>query len=64
MGLRPRHRMAATGVPWQFAADMSIVWWLEQCGHDFDVITDEDLDREGAALLAPYKVVINGTHSE
>ena len=64
MGLRPRHRMAATGVPWQFAADLSIVWWLEQCGHDFDVITDEDLDREGVALLAPYKVVINGTHSE
>ncbi|MGE0860235.1 MAG: N,N-dimethylformamidase beta subunit family domain-containing protein [Gammaproteobacteria bacterium] len=64
MGLRPRHRMAATGVPWQFAADMSIVWWLEQCGHDFDVITDEDLDREGVALLAPYKVVLNGTHSE
>ena len=64
MGLRPRHRMAATGVPWQFAADLSIVWWLEQCGHDFDVITDEDLDREGAALLAPYKVVLNGTHSE
>ncbi|CAN0286130.1 unnamed protein product, partial [Phaeothamnion confervicola] len=64
VGLRPRHRMAATGVPWQFAADMSIVWWLEQCGHDFDVITDEDLDREGAALLAPYKVILNGTHSE
>ena len=63
-GLRPRHRMPATGVPWQFAADLSIVWWLEQCGHDFDVITDEDLDRDGAALLAPYKVVINGTHSE
>lgn len=64
MGLRPRHRMAATGVPWQFAADLSIVWWLAQCGHDFDVITDEDLDREGVALLAPYKVVLNGTHSE
>ena len=64
MGMRPRHRMASTGVPWQFAADLSIVWWLEQCGHAFDVITDEDLDREGVALLAPYKVVINGTHSE
>jgi N,N-dimethylformamidase len=64
MGLRPRHRMAATAVPWQFAADLSIVWWLSQCGHDFDVITDEDLEREGVALLAPYKVVLNGTHSE
>ncbi len=63
-GMRPRHRMAATGVPWQFAADLSIIWWLEQCGHDFDVITDEDLDREGVSLLSPYKVVLNGTHSE
>lgn len=64
VNMRPRHRMASTGVPWQFAADLSIVWWLEQCGHDYDVITDADLELEGAALLEPYKVVLNGTHSE
>ncbi len=64
MNLRPRHRMAGTGVPWQFPADLSIIWWLEQCGHDFDVITDSDLDREGVALLEPYNVILNGTHSE
>ena len=28
------------------------------------MITDEDLDREGLAALAPYRVVINGTHCE
>jgi N,N-dimethylformamidase len=33
-------------------------------GIDFDVITDHDLDREGAGLLAPYKAVITGTHPE
>ncbi len=64
MNLRPRHRMAGTGVPWQFPADLSIVWWLEQCEFDYDIITDSDLDREGVALLEPYAVVINGTHSE
>ncbi|MDT0634836.1 N,N-dimethylformamidase beta subunit family domain-containing protein [Spectribacter hydrogenooxidans] len=64
MGLRPKHRMAATGVPWQFPADLSIVWWLEQSGHDYDVITDEDLHRDGLAAIEPYNVVINGTHSE
>lgn len=64
MGLRPKHRMAATNVPWQFAADLSIVWWLEQQGHGYDIITDEDLHREGLACLAPYRVVLNGTHSE
>ena len=64
LNLRPRHRMAATGVPWQFPADLSIIWWLEQAGFDYDVITDTDLDGEGLALLEPYSVVINGTHSE
>lgn len=64
MGLRPRHRMAATGVPWQFPADLSIIWWLEANGYDYDVLTDEDLHREGLACIEPYNAVINGTHSE
>ncbi|TDJ66639.1 MAG: LamG domain-containing protein, partial [Proteobacteria bacterium] len=64
MGLRPKHRMASTGIPWQFPADMSIIYWLEQCGYEYDVITDEDLDREGVDCLRPYRVVLNGTHSE
>lgn len=64
MGLRPKHRMAATGVTWQFPADLSIVCWLEQLGYDYDVITDEDLDRDGVDCLRPYNVVLNGTHSE
>jgi len=64
MGLRPRHRMASTNIPWQFPADMSIIDWLENKGYDYDVITDEDLHHEGLAALAPYKAVINGTHAE
>ena len=64
MGLRPKHRMATTGVPWQFAADLSIIYWLEQLGYAYDVITDEDLHRDGIGCLSPYNVVLNGTHSE
>ena len=64
MGLRPRHRMASTNIPWQFPADMSIIYWLEKKGYAYDVITDEDLHREGLACLKPYNVVLNGTHSE
>jgi len=64
MGLRPRHRMASTGVPWQFPADLSILYWLEQSGIPYDVITDEDLHYDGLAALKPYNVVLNGTHSE
>jgi N,N-dimethylformamidase len=64
VNMRPRHRMPAPGVPWQFPADMSIVYWLEKMGYDFDVLTDEDLHREGLAALQPYTMVINGTHAE
>lgn len=64
LNLRPRYRMPATGVPWAFPADLSLIWWLDHMGHDCDVITDHDLDREGRAALAPYKAVITGTHPE
>ena len=64
LNMRPRHRMAPTVVPWQFPADLSIVYWLETMGYDYDVITDEDLHREGLACLEPYNVVINATHAE
>jgi N,N-dimethylformamidase len=49
---------------WQFAADTHIVAWLTHSGVPFDVITDEDLHAEGAAALAPYRVVVTGTHPE
>jgi N,N-dimethylformamidase len=38
--------------------------WLEGQGIAFDVVTDEDVDAEGAALLAPYRVVLTGSHPE
>ena len=64
LNMRPRHRMAPTVVPWQFPADLSIVYWLETMGYDYDVITDEDLHQEGLSCLEPYNVVINATHAE
>jgi N,N-dimethylformamidase len=45
-------------------ADTHLTGWLDRMGIAFDVITDHDLDREGAALLAPYKVVLTGSHPE
>ena len=38
-------------------ADLSLIWWLDHAGFDYDVLTDHDLHAEGAAALAPYKVV-------
>ena len=62
--MRPRHRTAPVVVPWQFPADLSIIYWLETMGYDYDVITDEDLHQEGLDCLSPYNVVINATHAE
>ena len=47
-----------------FSADSHLTDWLEATGQGFDVITDHDLHREGAALLAPYRCVLTGSHPE
>lgn len=62
--LRPRYRMPAAGVPWAFPADLSLIWWLENQGFDYDVITDHDLDDGGLELLSGYRAVATGTHPE
>ena len=49
---------------WQFNADTHILGWLEHCGERFDVITDEDLHREGLSLIENYRVVVTGSHPE
>jgi N,N-dimethylformamidase len=45
-------------------ADLYLLDWLEQMGHRYDVVTDEDVHAEGLELLAPYKVVLTPTHPE
>jgi N,N-dimethylformamidase len=62
--MRPKYRMPGIACPWQFPADLSIVGWLEHMGYDWELITDEDLHREGVAALRPYRVVLTGTHCE
>lgn len=64
VNFRPKFRLAAMGFPWQFPADLSIIAWLEHGGYDYEVLTDEDLHRDGVAALRPYRMVINGTHAE
>src|SRR4029453_17485 len=60
--LRPVANLKPKGRLWAYTADTNITAWLHHCGMPFDVVTDEDLHREGAALLAPYSVVVTGTH--
>jgi len=62
--LRPRYRFWCTGGPERLSEDLCIVDWLEHIGVRADVVTDEDLHREGAALLERYPVVLTGSHPE
>ena len=50
--------------PWGLPADLNIVAWLTHIGQSFDVITDEELHAEGAALLTPYRCILTGSHPE
>jgi N,N-dimethylformamidase len=62
--LRPVLNMRPKSHLWQFNADTHITDWLEAEGIDYDVITDDDLEREGPELLKPYRCVMTGTHPE
>ncbi len=61
---RPILNLKPRGEMWAFNADTNLTAWLEWVGEPFDVITDEDLHREGSALLAPYRAIVTGTHPE
>jgi N,N-dimethylformamidase len=64
MTLRPKYHTRILGCPHQLPADLHLIDWLEAKGHEYDVITDEDLHHDGLDLLAPYKVVLTGSHPE
>lgn len=68
LNMRPKYEAVLGGHGgsslWQFNADTHITDWLEAMGHAYDVITDEELHDRGVELLAPYDVVLTGTHPE
>jgi N,N-dimethylformamidase beta subunit-like protein len=47
-----------------YPADTHLLDWLEAQGIAYDVVTDEDVEAEGAALLAPYAAVLTSSHPE
>lgn len=62
VNMRPGHRYHVG--PWQFPADLLLLEWLERERLSYEVVTDEDLHKEGAGLLGPYRAVVTGTHPE
>lgn len=47
-----------------FATDAHLWYWLETCGYDFDVITDDDLHFNGVSAISDYSVVMTTCHPE
>ncbi|WP_433377748.1 N,N-dimethylformamidase beta subunit family domain-containing protein [Streptosporangium sp. CA-115845] len=65
LNVQPTYRwFLSGGGGWCFSGDMYLLDWLHAQGVGYDVITDEDLHEEGAALLRRYDVVLTGMHPE
>ncbi|HZC99149.1 MAG TPA: N,N-dimethylformamidase beta subunit family domain-containing protein [Actinomycetes bacterium] len=65
VNMRPKYRsFLACNTVWQFPADLCLIDWLNTMGHQYDVVSDEDLDREGVDLIRRYNVVLTGSHPE
>ncbi len=68
LNLRPGYYLPplsmGAGFPHLLSADLHLVDWLEAKSYRYDVITDEDLHHEGVERLAPYRVILTGTHPE
>ncbi|MEI6533696.1 MAG: LamG domain-containing protein [Verrucomicrobiaceae bacterium] len=64
LNLRPKYRHWLSPSLWQMNGDLHLTDWLEHEGFEFDVLTDEDLHREGVDLLKRYRVVLTGSHPE
>ena len=47
-----------------FQADSHLIGWLHNQKIDYDIITDDELDRDGVAAIAGYKAVVTGSHPE
>ncbi|MBT5203788.1 MAG: hypothetical protein HOL98_10070 [Gammaproteobacteria bacterium] len=49
---------------WNFTPDTDLNAFLDHLDIGHDVIADEDLHFEGLEALAPYRVIVTGTHPE
>ncbi len=64
LSIRPKYDHFLAQAPWQYPADLHMIYWLETMGYEYDVFTDEDVTYEGLARLQMYNVIITGSHPE
>lgn len=62
--VRPDYIYPLCGGPHGFPLDLHALRFIAGCGVQVDVITDHDLDREGAAALSGCKALFTGSHPE
>ncbi|MEM7250261.1 MAG: N,N-dimethylformamidase beta subunit family domain-containing protein [Pseudomonadota bacterium] len=62
--LRPILSLRPGEALWQLPADTHIIDWLDAKGIAYDIITEDDIERDGAARLMDYRCVMTGTHPE
>ncbi len=62
--LRPILTMRFGVRPWGLPVDAWLLSWLAHEGVDYDLLTDEDLHREGLDAIDGYDVVLTGNHPE
>lgn len=63
-GFRHDHQFRYTGADHGISADLRLLGWLERNGFDFGLITDHDLDAQGADILAGVRCTVTGAHPE
>ncbi|GLY70370.1 N,N-dimethylformamidase beta subunit family domain-containing protein [Amycolatopsis taiwanensis] len=64
LNLRPDYFTPTTRGFRHFAQDLQLLAWLDDRGERYAVVTDDEVEREGSALLRHYRVVITGSHPE
>ena len=47
-----------------FQADSHLISWLHNQDIAYDIVTDDELDRDGVAAISGYKAVLTGSHPE
>lgn len=64
LNAKPNSANWMTGSWRHLPVDMFFVEWLLRLGADFHIATDEDLHREGDALISRYRLCLTGSHPE
>lgn len=62
--LRPVLNLRPGADGWNFTPDTDINAFLEHLEVGHDIVTDEDLHADGLAAIAPYRVLVTGSHPE